>query len=174
MRDRSAPDVLTAVLRHVRISTSHLARVELGAPWGVRLPPRDTVSLHHVLSGNDWLTGIGRETAARSGDLLILTHETAYELRHQPGAPVADEPAWAQPSPLSVRRRHGGPGARTVLLCAELHVAGAARTTLVRALPPVAHLPAGAVPGLDAILDLLRDEVRTARPGAELVAARLT
>jgi len=174
MRDRSAPDVLTAVLRHVRITTSHLARVELGTPWGVRLRPRDAVSLHHVLTGELWLTCNGQETAARTGDLVILAHETSYEMRHQPGARVSDEPAWPRPSPLSVLRRYGGPGAQTVLLCAELSIVGAARAQLVRALPAVVHLSAGTVSGLDTILDLLRHEVRAARPGTELVAARLT
>ncbi|BEL04099.1 AraC family transcriptional regulator [Actinoplanes sichuanensis] len=132
------------------------------------------MSLHHVLTGEVWLTGVGRETVARNGDLLVLAHETAYELRHRPGARVSDEPAWPHPAPLSARHLHGGPGERTVLLCAELSVTGAARAALVRALPTVAHLPAGTVPGLDAVLDLLRAEVRTARPGAEPVVARLT
>jgi AraC family transcriptional activator of mtrCDE len=174
MRDRSAPDVVSAVLRHVRITTSHLARVELGAPWGVRLRPRETVSMHHVLAGEFWLTGNGRQTAVRTGDLVILAHEMSYELRHRPGARVSDEPVRPQPAALSVRRRHGGPEADTVLVCAELSLAGAARAPLVRALPAVVHLPAGTVPGLDTVLDLLRQEVRAARPGTELVAARLT
>ncbi|GIE35457.1 AraC family transcriptional regulator [Actinoplanes italicus] len=173
MRDRPAPDVLTAVLRHIRITTGHLGRIELGAPWGVRVAAHDTVSLHHVLAGEGWLTCGGDEIAVRPGDLVILAHGVPYELRHQPGAPVTDEPARPRPDTLSVRRRYGGPGPRTVLLCADLDVAGAGRASLMRALPPVVHL-AGGVPGLDALLDLLRHEVRTARPGADLVVARLT
>jgi len=174
MRDRSDPDVLTTVLRHIRITTSRLARVELGAPWGVRVGPRDTVSLHHVLTGELWLACAAQETAVRAGDLVILPHGTPYELRHQPGAPVGDEPAWSEPATLSVRHRNGGPGAETVLLCAELNLAGAARARLVRALPSIVYVPAGGLPGLDTLLDLLRQEVRAARPGAALVAARLT
>jgi AraC family transcriptional activator of mtrCDE len=173
MRDSPAPDVLTAVLRHIRITTGHLGRIELGAPWGVRVAAHDTVSLHHVQAGEGWLTCGGGETVVRPGDLVILAHGVPYELRHQPGATVTDEPARPRPDTLSVRRRHGGPGPRTVLLCADLDVAGAGRASLVRALPPVVRL-AGGVPGLDALLDLLRHEVRTARPGADLVAARLT
>jgi AraC family transcriptional activator of mtrCDE len=171
MRESPAPDVLTAVLRHLRITASDLGRVELGAPWGVRAGPRDGVSLHHVLTGTAWLTCAGPETAVRAGDLVILAHGVPFELRHQPGADVVDEPVQRQ---RALRRVLGGPGERTVLLCAELEVAGAARAALLRALPPVVHLPAGGVPGLDVLLDLLRYEVRTARPGAGLVTARLT
>jgi hypothetical protein len=50
MRDSPGPDVLTAVLRHIRITTGHLGRIELGAPWGVRVGEQNTVSLHHVLT----------------------------------------------------------------------------------------------------------------------------
>jgi AraC family transcriptional activator of mtrCDE len=173
MRDSPGPDVLTAVLRHIRITTGHLGRIELGAPWGVRVGEQNTVSLHHVLTGECWLTCAGREIVVRAGDLVILAHGVPYELRHEPGAAVTGEPARPTPDALSVRRRYGGPGPRTVLLCADLGVAGAGRDPLVRALPAVVHLPGG-VPGLDALLDLLRLEVRTARPGAGVVTARLT
>lgn len=174
MRDSSAPDVLAAILRRIRITTSRLARVELGTPWGVRLGPRDTVALHHVLTGGFWLTADRLEIAAGPGDLVIVAPGTGCELRHQPGAAVRDEPVAEEAATLSVLRRHGGPGPESVLLCAELGVTGAAREWLVRALPPVLHLPAGTVPGLDPILDLLRQEVRAARPGAAPVADRLT
>lgn len=177
MRDRPAADVLSALLRHVRITTSMFGRIELGAPWGAKLGPRDTVSLHHLLDGEMWVEAGGRETHVERRGFLILPHGTPYALRHRPGAPVEDGSllqASPVPGELSVRRRYGGGGAKTVVLCAELSMAGAARALLMRALPPVVHFPAGEpVPGLDRLLEVLRDEVRESRPGTPLIAARM-
>ncbi|MER7133111.1 AraC family transcriptional regulator [Streptosporangium saharense] len=177
MRDRPAADVLGTLLRHVRITTSTFGRIELGAPWGAKLGPRDTVSLHHLLEGEMWLELDGHDVHVGRRDLLILPHGTPYALRHRPGAPVEDEARRRTPGALSVRHRHGGDGARTVVLCAELGVEGAARTMLVRALPPVVRFPASGsgepMPGLDRLLDVLREEVREARGGAPVIAARL-
>ncbi|WP_283136056.1 AraC family transcriptional regulator [Rhizohabitans arisaemae] len=174
MRDRPRPDVLSALLRRVRITTSAFGRIELGAPWGFRIGPRDTVVLHHVLDGEMWLGLDGRESRIGPGDLVILAHGTPHTLRHRPGAPVADETPPA-PDGLSVRRRYGGDGAVTVVLCAESVVTGAGRALLLRALPPVVHAPAAGepVPGLGRLLALLREEVRAGRRGAPLIAARL-
>ncbi|MBG0822846.1 AraC family transcriptional regulator [Planomonospora sp. ID91781] len=176
MRDRPAPDVLDALLRHVRITASRYGRVELGAPWGMRVAARRTVFLHHLLEGELWLEVTGCEVHAVAGDLLILPHGAPHTLRHRPGAPVQDEAPAAAAGGLSSRLRYGGPGLRTVVLCAELSVGGAARGPLLRALPPVVHLPRGereAVPGLTPLLDLLRDEIRASLPGAPLIASRL-
>ncbi|MFF0575555.1 AraC family transcriptional regulator [Streptosporangium saharense] len=180
MRDRPPADVLGTLLRHVRITTSTFGRIELGAPWGAKLGPRGTVSLHHLLEGEMWLELDGRDIHVGRRDLLILPHGTPYTLRHRPGAPVENEARWRTPpvpGALSVRRRHGGDGARTVVLCAELGVEGAARAMLMRALPAVMRFPASGsgepVPGIDRLLDVLREEVREARSGAPLIAARL-
>lgn len=74
-----------------------------------------------------------------------------------------------------VRRRLGGGGARTVVLCAAMRLAGAGRSLLLRALPSVVLVDGSAgepVPGLGRLLDGIRDEVRGRRPGAPVMAAR--
>ncbi|WP_437284372.1 AraC family transcriptional regulator [Sorangium sp. So ce406] len=171
-------DVLTALLRHVRIETSLFGRIELGAPWGARLGRRDAVLLHHVLEGEMWLELDGRERHVDRGDLLLLPHGAPHCLRHRPGAPVADEERWMappRPGAQSVRRRLGGDGAMTVVLCAAMSLTGAGRSLLLRALPSVVLIDGGAgepVPGLGRLLDGIRDEVRGRRPGAPVMAAR--
>jgi AraC-like DNA-binding protein len=142
MRERPPPDVLAALLRHVRISAGVFGRVELGAPWGAHLPARDTVSLHHVVEGEVWLDVAGTRVRATTGDLLLLPHGAPCTLRHHPAAAVLPAPPPPAQDTLSVFRRLGGDGRRTVLLCAELTVTGAARDRLIRALPPVVHFPA--------------------------------
>ncbi|WP_437722151.1 AraC family transcriptional regulator [Sorangium sp. So ce861] len=172
------PDVLTALLRHVRIEASLFGRVELGAPWGARVGRRELVLLHHLLEGEMWLELDGREIHVGRGDLLLLPHGVPHCLRHRPGAPVEDEGRWlAPPAPgvQAVRRRLGGDGAKTVVLCAAMSLVGAGRSLLLRALPSVVLLDGGAgepVPGLGRLLDGIRDEVHVRRPGAPVMAAR--
>ncbi|MGX2997191.1 AraC family transcriptional regulator [Streptomyces sp. JNUCC 64] len=182
LRDRSRPDVLGTLLGRIRVATGRFGRVELGAPWGTRMGPRDTVTLHHPLEGEMWLEAEGRTVRIGPGSLVILPHGVPHSLAHRPGARVTAGEPWRSPSPeggqLSVRRRFGGDGPRTVVLCAELALTGAARGLLLRALPPVIHLrPDGdgdgdPVPGLRRILDGLREEVRGGRSGSPPLAAR--
>lgn len=172
------PDILTALLRHVRIETSLFGRVELGAPWGARVGQRDTVLVHYLLEGEMWLELDGRELRAGPGDILVLPHGVPHCLRHRPGAPVTDEASWGtppMPGTQSVRRQLGGSGARTVVLCAAMSVLGAGRALLLRALPSVVHIGADAgesVPGFERLLDGIREEVHGGRPGAPQIAAR--
>ena len=177
MRERSPFDLVGTLLRHVRVDAARFGRVELGAPWGARVAARDTVSLHHLLDGELWLDVDGPQVHVRAGDLVVLPHGAPHSLRHRPDAPVTAHDPTTAADGLSVRRRLGGDGARTVVLCAELTVSGAAKTLFLRALPPVVHLrpaPTGdPVPGLGRLLDGLREEVRDDRPGVSLVAARL-
>ncbi|MGV9316687.1 AraC family transcriptional regulator [Streptomyces sp. NPDC003691] len=180
MRNRSRPDALGTLLDRVRVGTGRFGRIELAAPWGVRVGTRDTVTLHHPLTGEMWLDASGRTVRIGPGSLVILPHGAPHSLMHRPGARVMAEEHWHSPPPeggLSVRRRFGGDGARTVLLCAELTLTGAARGLLLRALPPVIHLRPDAVsdpvPGLRRILDGLREEIRDGRSGSPLLAARL-
>jgi AraC family transcriptional regulator, activator of mtrCDE len=177
MRNRPMADVLGALLHHVRITTSRFGRIELGAPWGARVGSRATIALHHLLDGELWLEMDRQEIHVRRGDLVVLPHGTAYVMRYRPGAAVQDEATWqpsAGPASLSVRRRYGGDGALTVVLCAELSAAGAGRDLLMRALPAVVHVSADRpVRALGQLLDILRDEVRQPRRGTPFVAARL-
>ncbi|MEU5402856.1 AraC family transcriptional regulator [Streptomyces sp. NPDC005963] len=180
IRDRSRPDALATLLSRIRVGTGRFGRIELGAPWGVRMGPRDTVTLHHPLDGEMWLEADGPMVRIGPGDLVILPHGVPHSLKWRPDARVMAEEHWQSPPSedgLSVRRRFGGDGARTVVLCAELTLTGAARGLLMRALPPVIHFQPDAggdpVPGLRRILDGLREEVRDGRSASPLLAARL-
>ncbi|MEU0688815.1 AraC family transcriptional regulator [Streptomyces uncialis] len=180
LRDRSGPDALGTLLGRIRVGTARFGRVELGAPWGVRMGPRDTVTLHHPLDGEMWLDAEGRTARIGAGDLVILPHGVPHSLKYRPDGRVMMEEQRHGPLPeggLSVRRRFGGDGVRTVVLCAELALTGAARGLLLRALPPVIHLGPNAggdpLPGLRRILDALREEVRDGRSASPLLAARL-
>jgi AraC family transcriptional activator of mtrCDE len=171
-------DALATILRHVRIEASLFGRIELGAPWGARLPPAAEIAIHHLLEGEMWLEIEGRDLHIERGDLLVLPHGRPHCLRHAPGAPVVEPAHWmarATPGAHAVRRRLGGPGRRTIVLCAALRATGAGRALLLRSLPLAVHISgrsAEPVPGLDRLLDGIRDEVREGRPGSGVIAAR--
>jgi transcriptional regulator GlxA family with amidase domain len=64
-----------------------------------------------------------------------------------------------------------------VLLCAALAVSGAGKRLLQEALPRLVHIQGNndeAGPGLASLLELIRDEVRQARPAAQLLLTRYT
>ena len=87
----SAPvDVLTDVLQTVRVSSVCYGRVELGAPWGIRVPESDAASFHVLLRGNAWLEveGAGEPVALASGDLFALPHGRAHILRDSLDTPA--------------------------------------------------------------------------------------
>ena len=54
-------DVLTDVLRSVHIQGSLYCRSKMSAPWGFRVPRRDTATFHVVTGGQCWLDveGVG-------------------------------------------------------------------------------------------------------------------
>lgn len=173
--------MLGTLLEQVRISSGRFGRIELGEPWGLRTAPHGVLLLHHVIAGEVWLEPTGpRAARAGEGDLFVFVHDIPQTVCGPRDAPVDEGTPWPWPSaPVrsAGRYRYGGGGSATVVLCAELELAGAARDRLVRALPPVVHVPAGAageaVPGLERVLNLLRGEVRERRPGGAQVAARL-
>jgi AraC family transcriptional regulator, activator of mtrCDE len=162
----------------VRVEASFFGRIELGAPWGARLASSDALALHHVVEGEMWLALEGRDVRVEQGDLLLLPHGLPHCLRHAPDAAVVDLPQWMSAPPggaQSVHRRLGGSGRRTVVLCATLRASGAARALLLRSLPAAVHIAGGQgepVPGLERLLDGIRDEVRARRPGSSIMAAR--
>lgn len=197
-------DVFSALLRHVRIEASRFGRIELGAPWAARLGPRGSVTLHYLLEGELWLTLAERQTHVVSGDLLILPHGAPHAICCEPGEVLEADVAWDESvelaqgagglpacqgemsgavagrgdaTALAVHRRFGGGGKKTIVLCAELTLSGAARTLLLHALPPVVHVRGESTgepsPGFERLLDGIRAEVHHARPGAPLIAARL-
>ncbi|MBB4965786.1 AraC family transcriptional regulator [Saccharothrix violaceirubra] len=167
MRERP---VFETLLAGVRVEAGRFARVELRAPWGARVGPRDVVALHHVLDGELWLDAGDHHAHVRAGDLVVVPPGTGHALRHRPGAAVTAVHDAPSVDALSVRRVFGGDGPRTVVLCAELTLRGATRSALLRALPTVVHLRE---PHLDHLLAELRHEIRERRAGASVLAARL-
>jgi AraC family transcriptional regulator, activator of mtrCDE len=173
--------LLNSVLGSVRISTVHLGRVELFAPWGAAVSSESDLLLHYLLEGNAWAKSHKGETFHfTAGDVVLAPSHFTHALCDSLETPISNSNFWQATENetfgvSSVRRRFGGDGARTVILCAAIDLAGASKRLLLDAIPDVIHLQGrqrDAIPNFTATLELIRDEVRQGRAAAELMLAR--
>ncbi|MFO0568587.1 MAG: AraC family transcriptional regulator [Polyangiaceae bacterium] len=178
---QSAPvDVLTDVLQTVRVSSVCYGRVELGAPWGVRVQKREAASFHVLLRGNAWLEveGIKEPVALASGDLFALPHGHAHTLRDSLDTPARalEELVGAGGSCTSTTARVGGAGAPATLVCGAFEFEDRRNNPLLSVLPPLVLIKGEdgrAVHWLEPTLQFMACEAASGRPGSQTVVSRL-
>ena len=186
-------DVLSDVLRAVRLTGAVYFDFELSSPWVAEAPPSTLVAstvmpgaqrvieYHVVARGACWGHAVGDEPIRlREGDLLVFPQGDPHVLSSAPGMrATVDMSIFARPStqlPLVYELGGGGPE-RTRLVCGFLGCDERPYNPLLLALPRVIHLPAagpGATTGwLGALLNIAVTESGSARPGGENVLSRL-
>src|SRR5919199_3100773 len=81
-------DVVSDVLRAVRLTAEVFGRFELSAPWAMRVPGEDHLSFYVIARGGAWLEleAEGRRTPAHqvalsAGDAVLLPHGMTHVLR---------------------------------------------------------------------------------------------
>ena len=173
---------MSEVLDAVHLATAVFGRLELGAPWRLRIPERSYLSFYVVGRGSAWLAvdgGGGRQPVPLSlGDAVLLPRGSAHEVRdaEQSDAPAQDIDYAGCPRPrLGARPRLGGAGAVTSLITGHFTFGASARNALLASLPPAIHLPADAAAGgpLGGIVPLIISESTAASPGGAIALARL-
>jgi AraC-like DNA-binding protein len=175
----ASADVLADVLDAARFSSVIYRRLELGAPWGLRIPARGHVSFYVVSRGGGWLEVAGAAPIALSaGDAALLPHGSAHVLRDAPGTKTR--------AALDTDRREasgdggpwkiGGAGPSTSMVAGCFELASGARNVFFDSLPAVLHLPAsdaGAAPWLSATVQLIVAESHAPGPASGVVLRRL-
>lgn len=180
-------DVVSDVLRAVRLGAEVFGRFELSAPWALRVPRTEQhLSFYVIARGGAWLDVEGerrkspaRQIALSAGDVVLLPHGEPHVLRDPSRA--AKTPREAQsvgcPRPTSTEPvRFGGGGPVTSFVTGAFRFAAPARSVLLESLPPVIHLAAGeatTTPQLAAAVQLILAESAAPGPGSTLVSARL-
>jgi AraC-like DNA-binding protein len=172
-------DVLTDVLRSVRLEGRVLCRLELRAPWAFALPASDLAHFHIIERGSCWIRPSGHEpTALNGGDLVVVPQPRRYDLSDRPDTP-------AVPLGELLRRQRGGPrpivrygggGQETELICGSFGVLRPRAHPLFSVLPPLIHLKKDGGPSLDWLeltLRFLAFETRHPRAGSETVITHL-
>lgn len=174
-------DALAALLDSLRLTNAVFGRSELSAPWGIALAQGAHMPFHAVLAGRCWLTGTGLEKPLllEEGDLILLPHGTAHELRDQPHSPTLPIEAVLGTGACAAMAavRHGGGGEASVVVCgAFLFAPSPAPHPLLSALPRVLHVRAAeraGQPWLESTLKFVACELASGRAGAQAVVNRL-
>lgn len=184
-------DVLSDVLRNVRLSGALLFFAEYRSPWCVACPPshmiapllvpgaRKLVIFHIVIDGACLVNRPDEKPVAlQAGDAVMMAQGDPHVLADEPGreaVPLVEllpMPPWAK-APYLV---HGGDGPLTRVLCGFLHCAEAQLSPFLGSLPPVVRIEGhdGIASSLLPVQRLLVEEARTERPGYSCVLSRLT
>lgn len=186
-------DVLSDVLRAVRLTGAVYFDFELSSPWVAEAPPSraiaatvmpgaDRVIEYHLIArGSCWGHAIGQEPAQLSeGDLIVFPQGDPHVLSSAPGMrAVPDLSVFARGStPLPLVHEMGGGGIdRTRVVCCFMGCDERPFNPLLSALPSVIHLRAAdasaTVGWLTTVINIAVNESRSGREGGENVLARL-
>lgn len=184
-------DVLSEVLKAVRLSGAVLFRGEFSAPWCIAARPENAIaaqlsspgtqliSFHVVLQGHFWAR-LPPAAAVRveAGEVLVVPHGDAYVVGDAAqGRPVPAAEVFAG-TPLAERRsiRWGGGGEGIRVLCGYLSCERHAFAPLFAALPRLFKVrlqQTTAAPALDPLLMYAEQEVLSPRPGAAGLKLRM-
>src|SRR5262245_49165285 len=191
-----AADVLSDVLRTIRLSGTMLFLVDAMAPWKSHAPATSAfarhvmpqaqhmISYHVVVQGECW-AGLASEPLQhlREGDGLVVPQGDAYALASAPDAPpsYSDDDAVAffrgmAAGELPSVVREGGTGERTSFICGFLGCDARPFNPILWALPRVMHLSRMTQAGdrLSHLLAYAIAELREHRPGGRDVLLRLS
>lgn len=183
-------DVLSDVLRNVRLSGGLLFFAEYREPWWIACPPsrmiapllvpgaRELVVFHIVIDGGCTVSlGGGESVELDTGDAVMLAHGDEHVMGDTPTEPVPlvellPMPPWEK-APFLV---HGGEGKVTHVLCGFLHCADARLSPFLASLPRLLRVDGGdgVSSSLLQVQRLLIEEARNERPGFSCVLSRLT
>ena len=187
-------DVLSDVLRAVRLSGAVYFDFHLSSPWVLEAPPsreivgqvmpgaQRVIEFHLIARGSCWGHALGHEPVRlREADLIVFPQGDAHVLSSAPGMRAApDMSAFAHPStPLPKVHELGGGGSEQArVVCCFLGCDERPFNPLLTALPAVIHLAAAApgarAPWLGTLLNIAAGESGSGRAGSENVLARLS
>ena len=186
-------DVLSDVLRAVRLTGAVYFDFELSAPWVAEAPPsreiaatvmpgaQRVIEYHVIARGACWGHAVGAEpTRLREGDLIVFPQGDAHVLSSAPGMRAApDMTMFARPTtPLPLMYEIGGGGERSRIVCGFLGCDERPYNPLLAALPPMIHLPAAGAQAasgwLGTLLSIAIGESGSARAGGENILARVS
>lgn len=178
-------DVIAEVMQSVHLTPAVFGRMELGAPWRLRVPARDYLSFYVVSRGRARLELPEAHPAHRgpvdveAGGAVLLPRVSAHVLS-SPGAARAATVEFDYEGcprvPSGQAHRFGGDGEVTSLVAGHFAMGGARRNVLLDTLPPAIHVPAGAPgvsPQLAGVISLILGESEAPGPGGSIVLGRL-
>ncbi|AKJ03603.1 AraC-like DNA-binding protein [Archangium gephyra] len=174
-------DVISDVLETMHFTTQLFGRFELGAPWAIRVPQKETSSFYVLARGSLRLKVEGLDTPIllSAGDVVLVPHGAAHVLDDGSRRTLAPRdliPSEQLRGSVLTPRRLGGEGPASTLVVGCFRFSAGVRSPLFTAFPPAIHLPAhepGVAPWLAATVQLIVAESSAPGPGSAIVLGRL-
>lgn len=191
-------DVLSDVLRVIKLTGALFFQVNASLPWSVEVPRADSfaqlilphaqhvISYHIITQGSGWISiGDSPPMEFDQGDILVITHEDPYAMFSAPdersGLSHADSLDFframaAGQLPFVVTEGGDGP-LQTRYVCGFLGCETRPFNPLLGALPPLMHIRRAAVAPSDLLarlIELTLAEGPAQRLGAECIRLRLS
>ena len=186
-------DVLSDVLRAVRLMGAVFFDVDFTAPWVAETPAGEAIAagvmpeaehvimFHAITSGEGWaelLDGSVPPFRLATGDIIVLPMADAHVLCSQPGMRATPNLAmYRRPAgrhlPIYIEKGGGG-GEQTRFVCGYLGCDARPFNPVLQALPRLLH--ARGADGVGSITELFRlaiEETATRRSGSETVLSKV-
>ena len=187
-------DVLSDVLRVVRMAGAVFFRADMAGPWAVRSVPgselarmlapsaRQLLPFHVVAEGRAWMQLDGAEPiACEAGDIVVLPYADLHTLATDltlPPMPMQVLLAQAMSPGGGVHQVVAGRGdERARIVCGFLHCDELLFHPLCRGLPPVIHLRAAEEPPGSLLVSIAKSlviEAGAVRAGSSCLLSRLS
>ena len=185
-----ASDLLSDVLRAVRLTGAVFVSIDATGQWAIEGPPgvaigplirpgvEDVVQFHAIASGSCWGGLLDeRPVQLHAGDVLVLPQSSRHRLSSapaMPGDPVQVRPDPSSRLPLPVRLGDGS-GTRCEVICGFLGCEAGPFKPLLAALPRWMLVERAAEKGatLARLIELAREELSGSNPGRESMLSRL-
>ena len=191
-------DVLSDVLRAIKLTGALFFRVNASSPWSVEVPHANSfarailptaqhvISYHIITEGSGWVSI--RENPPiefEAGDVLVVPHEDPYAMSSEPGVrsgltreDTLDFFRAMAAGQMRPTVSEGGGGAESSrYVCGYLGCDAHPFNPLLAALPPLVHVRQ-AVGGrgdlLSRLMALTMSELAVQRPGGECIRLRLS
>jgi AraC-like DNA-binding protein len=183
-------DVLSDVLRTIRLEGALFLNGDMRAPWCFKVPRGADIAqllkpgaqrlaiCHLVLHGRCWAQVDGGEpTRVQAGEVIVVPHGDSHVLGSGLQQAAVDIDHVVRPkAPELERIRYGGDGEPTVLVCSWFAYEGDAPIPIMANLPrlftsPLRAKPAG--PWIEQSIDFVLRDAASRSPGSEMVAAKV-
>ena len=183
-------DVLSDAMRAIRLEGALFLNGELGAPWGVHVPPGPEIArllrpgarrlaiCHLVLEGHCWIQIAGEPPVhLRAGEVVTLPHGHEHVLGSGLQNAAVDLAHVVDPRvPELARLRYGGDGERTVLVCGWFAYESEVPDPLIENLPPLFSTVLRGRPAgnwIEQSMSFVLSEAAARSPASDLVASKV-
>ncbi|MBC7996379.1 MAG: AraC family transcriptional regulator [Leptolyngbya sp.] len=172
-------DVLSDVLKSVRLKGVLSGQIQLSAPWGIKVDSSKHANFCFVKRGSAYLTlqSHGGPVAITGGDFLLLPRVRGYVLQDRLESPTVNLfDLFSCENPPETTTFGGGGAATTLIMgCFEFDCDDI--NPLMNVLPELVHIMGDhgeLEASLDTTLKLIASETNSKKPGTEFTVSRLT